>query len=164
MTVNPDGAAVSRSLSHKGRVKAQPCRKNQNGRDEPGHSDNLSRGARLRAHSGNQSRVSQLRATEGAQAKLVCGRSAVCGATPTVACSAGAVVQLATIMRRMSDAVDSRYARFAGRTAWARNLFNIKYNAEWSPGPQFFPNPGYSNNFVFKAQPRVWGVDFNYRF
>ena len=49
-------------------------------------------------------------------------------------------------------------------TAWARNLFNIKYNAEWSPGPQFFPNPGYSNNFVFKAQPRVWGVDFNYRF
>lgn len=49
-------------------------------------------------------------------------------------------------------------------TAWARNLFNIRYNAEWSPGPQFFPNPGYSNNFVFKAQPRVWGVDFNYRF
>ncbi|MEJ0036150.1 MAG: TonB-dependent receptor [Gammaproteobacteria bacterium] len=49
-------------------------------------------------------------------------------------------------------------------TAWGRNLFNIRYNAEWSPGPQFFPNPGYSNNFVFKAQPRVWGVDFNYRF
>jgi len=49
-------------------------------------------------------------------------------------------------------------------TAWARNLFNIRYNAEWSPGPQFFPNPGYSNNFVFKAQPRVWGLDFNYRF
>jgi iron complex outermembrane receptor protein len=49
-------------------------------------------------------------------------------------------------------------------TAWGRNLFNTRYNAEWSPGPQFFPNPGYSNNFVFKAQPRVWGVDFNYRF
>jgi iron complex outermembrane receptor protein len=49
-------------------------------------------------------------------------------------------------------------------TAWARNLFNTRYNAEWSPGPQFFPNPGYSNNFVFKAQPRVWGVDFNDRF
>ena len=49
-------------------------------------------------------------------------------------------------------------------TAWSRNLFNERYNAEWSPGPQFFPNPGYSNNFVFKAQPRVWGVDFNYRF
>jgi Na+/H+ antiporter NhaA len=32
------------------------------------------------------------------------------------------VVQLATIMRRMSDAVDSRYARFAGRTAWARSI------------------------------------------
>lgn len=49
-------------------------------------------------------------------------------------------------------------------TAWARNLNNEKYNAEWSPGPQFFPNPGYTNNFVFKAQPRVWGVDFSYRF
>ncbi|MEJ1965296.1 MAG: TonB-dependent receptor [Gammaproteobacteria bacterium] len=49
-------------------------------------------------------------------------------------------------------------------TAWARNLFDRDYNAEWSPGPQFFPNPGYTNNFVFKAQPRVWGVDFNYRF
>jgi iron complex outermembrane receptor protein len=49
-------------------------------------------------------------------------------------------------------------------TAWARNLFDRHYNAEWSPGPQFFPKPGYSNNFVFRAQPRVWGVDFNYRF
>lgn len=49
-------------------------------------------------------------------------------------------------------------------TAWSRNLFNTHYNAEWSPGPLSFPNPGYSNNFVFKAQPRVWGVDFNYRF
>jgi len=49
-------------------------------------------------------------------------------------------------------------------TAWAKNLFDRKYNAEWSPGPQFFPSPGYSNNFVFKAMPRVWGVDFAYRF
>jgi iron complex outermembrane recepter protein len=49
-------------------------------------------------------------------------------------------------------------------TAWARNLFDHEYNAEWSPGPQFFPNPGYSNNFVFKGMPRVWGVDFTYRF
>jgi len=49
-------------------------------------------------------------------------------------------------------------------TAWAKNLFDRRYNAEWSPGPQFFPNPGYTNNFVFKAMPRVWGVDFNYRF
>jgi iron complex outermembrane recepter protein len=49
-------------------------------------------------------------------------------------------------------------------TAWAKNLTDEKYNAEWSPGPQFFPNPGETNNFVFKALPRVWGVDFNYRF
>ena len=49
-------------------------------------------------------------------------------------------------------------------TAWAKNLFDRRYNAEWSPGPQFFPSPGYSNNFVFKAMPRVWGVDFTYRF
>jgi iron complex outermembrane receptor protein len=49
-------------------------------------------------------------------------------------------------------------------TAWARNLTDEEYNAEWSPGPQFFPSPGYTNNFVFKAQPQVWGVDFSYRF
>jgi iron complex outermembrane receptor protein len=49
-------------------------------------------------------------------------------------------------------------------TAFARNLFDEDYNAEWSPGPQFFPNPGYTNNFVFKGQPRVWGADFTYRF
>jgi len=48
--------------------------------------------------------------------------------------------------------------------AWARNLTDEEYNAEWSPGPQFFPSPGYANNFVFKAQPQVWGVDFTYRF
>ncbi|HEY6644348.1 TonB-dependent receptor [Povalibacter sp.] len=49
-------------------------------------------------------------------------------------------------------------------TAWAKNLTDEEYNAEWSPGPQFFPNPGYTNNFVFKALPRRWGVDVSYRF
>jgi iron complex outermembrane receptor protein len=48
--------------------------------------------------------------------------------------------------------------------AWSKNLTDEEYNAEWSPGPMFFPNPGYTNNFVFKAQPRVWGVDVTYRF
>jgi iron complex outermembrane receptor protein len=47
---------------------------------------------------------------------------------------------------------------------WAKNLTDKEYNAEWSPGPMFFPNPGYTNNFVFKAMPRRWGVDLNYRF
>ena len=49
-------------------------------------------------------------------------------------------------------------------TVWAKNLTDEQYNAEWSPGPMFFPNPGYTNNFVFKAMPRRWGVDLNYRF
>ncbi|HZJ31561.1 MAG TPA: TonB-dependent receptor [Vicinamibacterales bacterium] len=49
-------------------------------------------------------------------------------------------------------------------TVWAKNLTDKNYNAEWSPGPMFFPNPGYTNNFVFKALPRRWGVDLNYRF
>jgi iron complex outermembrane recepter protein len=48
--------------------------------------------------------------------------------------------------------------------AWSKNLTDEEYNAEWSPGPMFFPNPGYTNNFVFKAMPQVWGVDFTYRF
>ena len=47
---------------------------------------------------------------------------------------------------------------------WAKNLTDEEYNAEWSPGPQFFPNAGYTNNFVFKALPRRWGVDLTYRF
>lgn len=47
---------------------------------------------------------------------------------------------------------------------WGKNVTDEKYNAEWSPGPQFFPNPGYTNNFVFKALPRRWGVDVSYRF
>jgi len=49
-------------------------------------------------------------------------------------------------------------------TAWGRNLTDEEYNSEWSPGPMFFPNPGYANNFVFKALPRRWGLDFAYRF
>ena len=48
--------------------------------------------------------------------------------------------------------------------AWSRNLLDEDYNAEWSPGPFGFPSPGQTNNFVFKAQPQVWGVDFTYRF
>jgi len=48
--------------------------------------------------------------------------------------------------------------------AWSRNLTDEDYNAEWSPGPMFFPSPGYTNNFVFKAQPQVWGIDLTYRF
>src|SRR5687768_15403079 len=47
---------------------------------------------------------------------------------------------------------------------WAKNLTDTQYNAEWSPGPMFFPNPGYTNNFVFKGMPRRWGADLNYRF
>jgi iron complex outermembrane receptor protein len=49
-------------------------------------------------------------------------------------------------------------------TFWSKNLTNEKYNSEWSPGPMFFPNPGYSNNFVFKALPLRWGADVAYRF
>ena len=48
--------------------------------------------------------------------------------------------------------------------AWGKNLSDEEYNAEWSPGPMFFPNPGYVNNFVFKALPRRWGVDVRYHF
>jgi iron complex outermembrane receptor protein len=49
-------------------------------------------------------------------------------------------------------------------TLWSKNLTDEEYNAEWSPGPMFFPNPGYANNFVFKAPPQVWGVEFTHRF
>jgi iron complex outermembrane receptor protein len=48
--------------------------------------------------------------------------------------------------------------------AWSKNLTDEDYNAEWSPGPIGFPSAGYTNNFVFKAQPQVWGVDLTYRF
>ena len=45
-------------------------------------------------------------------------------------------------------------------TFWSKNLNDERYNSEWSPGPMYFPNPGYTNNFVFKAPPRRWGVNF----
>ena len=38
-------------------------------------------------------------------------------------------------------------------TAWSKNLTDKKYNTEFSPG-----------GFLFKALPRRYGVDFNYRF
>ncbi len=38
-------------------------------------------------------------------------------------------------------------------TAFATNLFNKKYNAEFSPG-----------GFVFKARPRIYGVEATYEF
>jgi iron complex outermembrane receptor protein len=37
--------------------------------------------------------------------------------------------------------------------AWSKNLTNTKYNAEYSPG-----------NFLFKALPRRYGLDFTYHF
>jgi iron complex outermembrane recepter protein len=48
-------------------------------------------------------------------------------------------------------------------TAWSKNLFNRLYNAEFSPtgpGPASVSGPG----FLFKAQPRTFGIDFTYRF
>ena len=41
---------------------------------------------------------------------------------------------------------------------WSKNLLDKKYNAEFSPGPA----PG--ANFLFKAEPMVWGVDFVKKF
>jgi iron complex outermembrane receptor protein len=43
-------------------------------------------------------------------------------------------------------------------TLWARNLFDEKYNAEFSPGPA----PGL--NFLWPGQPRRWGATFIKRF
>ncbi|HEY5645414.1 MAG TPA: TonB-dependent receptor, partial [Pseudomonadales bacterium] len=42
--------------------------------------------------------------------------------------------------------------------AWAKNAFDEKYNAEFSPGPAL------GANFLFKAPPARWGVDFTKRF
>lgn len=54
------------------------------------------------------------------------------------------------------DLVDTRLG-FAGRnwslTGFAQNLFDIKYNAEFSPG-----------GFVFKARPRRYGVEASFNF
>ncbi len=54
------------------------------------------------------------------------------------------------------DLVDTRLG-FAGSnwslTGFAQNLFDIKYNAEFSPG-----------GFVFKARPRRYGVEASFNF
>ena len=41
---------------------------------------------------------------------------------------------------------------------WSKNVLDKKYNAEFSPGPA----PGF--NFLFKAEPMRWGVDFTKKF
>jgi iron complex outermembrane receptor protein len=38
-------------------------------------------------------------------------------------------------------------------TAWSKNLTNKIYNAEFSPG-----------GFLWRAQPRHYGVDFTFKF
>jgi iron complex outermembrane receptor protein len=43
-------------------------------------------------------------------------------------------------------------------TAWSKNLFNKIYNAEFSPG-----NVG-GAGFLWRALPRRYGVDLDYRF
>jgi len=52
--------------------------------------------------------------------------------------------------------VDARLGLDAGKwavTAWSKNLTDEKYNTEFSPG-----------GFLWKALPRRYGLDFNYRF
>jgi iron complex outermembrane receptor protein len=44
-------------------------------------------------------------------------------------------------------------------TAWSKNLTNKLYNAEFSPGPVL----GMSG-FLFRAQPRRYGLEFTYKF
>ena len=60
-------------------------------------------------------------------------------------------------VRNPVDLVDARISVEWGDgwavTAWSRNLFNEKYNAEFSPG-----------GFVFKAKPRRYGLDISKRF
>ena len=61
-----------------------------------------------------------------------------------------------TTVRRPVDLVDGRIGVSGDAwavTAFANNLFNEKYNAEFSPG-----------GFVFKARPRVYGVEASYKF
>ena len=61
-----------------------------------------------------------------------------------------------TTSRDPVDLVDAR-AGIEGNswslTLWTKNLFNKKYNAEFSPG-----------GFVFKAEPRRWGADLTKNF
>jgi iron complex outermembrane receptor protein len=49
-------------------------------------------------------------------------------------------------------------------TVWAKNAFDEKYNAEFSPGPETVPGEAPIFNFLFKAPPARWGVDFTKRF
>lgn len=61
-----------------------------------------------------------------------------------------------TTVRQPVDLVDARAGvRFGdvAITAFAQNLFDEKYNAEFSPG-----------GFVFKARPRRYGVEIGYTF
>lgn len=61
-----------------------------------------------------------------------------------------------TTVRSPVDLVDARAGlRFDGVsvTAFAQNLFNERYNAEFSPG-----------GFVFKARPRRYGIELGYEF
>lgn len=59
-------------------------------------------------------------------------------------------------VRKPIDLVDARLgveAQTWSLTAWAQNLADTRYNAEFSPG-----------GFVFKAKPRRYGVEFTKRF
>jgi iron complex outermembrane recepter protein len=61
-----------------------------------------------------------------------------------------------TTVRNPVDLVDARLGVTSDKwslTAFANNLFDEKYNAEFSPG-----------GFVFKARPRVYGVEASYKF
>jgi iron complex outermembrane receptor protein len=61
-----------------------------------------------------------------------------------------------TTSRDPVDLVDARIGVSGDSwslTGFASNLFNKKYNAEFSPG-----------GFVFKARPRVYGVEASYKF
>lgn len=61
-----------------------------------------------------------------------------------------------TTVRDPVDLVDARVGvegQNWGLFAFAKNLFNEKYNAEFSPG-----------GFVFKARPRVYGAEATYKF
>ncbi|WP_374145027.1 TonB-dependent receptor [Sphingomonas sp. 28-63-12] len=58
--------------------------------------------------------------------------------------------------RNPVDLVDTRFSLDAGQwtlTAFASNLFDKKYNAEFSPG-----------GFVFKARPRIYGLEGTIKF
>jgi iron complex outermembrane receptor protein len=61
-----------------------------------------------------------------------------------------------TTVRKPVNLVDMRAGIRKGGwdlTAFASNLFNTKYNAEFSPG-----------GFVFKAEPRIYGVEAGFKF